>query len=195
MNDFRQVPTLLRNPMVSCLTFVSVAVFLTGCQTYSLKEVGQKAYLVNQYTGTVSVIENGSLSEVSEAGRTPKQVPSATTSQDFSLASVGNLTVHFSRKWREDSMFYIATVSPYEGTLKKVREGLAYRDAFIKIDFEDEDGFEIYSLRLPVSDMIRIIDYNQKAVSLVLKGHVSMSSATYLSIKSASVEWSGFPEN
>ena len=181
------------NPVLRLQLVLTVCSFvlLSGCQPYSMKDVGQKAYVLNGFTGSVSAIENGGLSELKAS---KLQVgPSPPTRETLRLPNLGDLTVVFSRKWKEEAMFYTAILSPYDGPLKTAREGFSAPNAAINIDFEDEDSFQIHSLRLPVSGMTRVVNSDGKAFQLVLKGQVPMSEAIYRSIRTASIGWSGFP--
>jgi hypothetical protein len=125
---------------------------------------------------------------------TPQEQGATEMSQEtFALANLGsNVKLVLKRKWRDGSMYYIATLSPYEDKVKEARESTLWSSAAINLDLEDQDGFAIHTLSLKVDEMRRIVDAQGTPTALTTKGNVALSASTYRSIKMASVGWSGF---
>lgn len=182
------------NPCLPPLMLLLTVVLLSGCNSFSLKESGAQMYRVNHITGSVSLIKDLRMMPVESYAALEKQSATKTSKENFALSNLGpNVNLEFQRKWREGAMYYIATLSRFEGKVKESRESSVWSAATINVDFEDNDAFLIYTLPLRVNAMTRIVNGSGEATALTIKGSIPLSADTYKSINGASVGWSGFP--
>jgi len=169
------------------------SLLLCGCDNYSFVDAGQKVYRVNKLTGSVSAVDGVHISDVTQVSNTDDGKGStAVTRNEITLPSLGNLRISFQRKWREGSMFYIANLTPFSGKLKAAREN---RGAIITLEFEDQDGFDVYSLPLIVDQMTQVVDEKNTPMQLEIKGNLPLSKAAYQSITGINAGWHGFPND
>ncbi len=175
--------------------------FLTGCdraerkETHELVNAGNGLfYRINKTSGEISLISGGQITKLDEWQPGKKGELKESYMIDWpekTLSQVGDLKLELKTTWREGKMFYNFRVSPYAGRIETERDKTTSFARF-NVNFYDSDGFEILTLPIKLSEMIRRVDDKGKATSMIIQANTTLTVKTYEAISTWSVGWAGF---
>lgn len=171
--------------------------FLASCDfpgsKFEIVRSGNQTYLLNKQTGDSKLIDGTTLVDMRSTEFSSPEVAKAKAWPAQKLPGVGQVSLAINTKYRDGTMLYVVTASPYEGSLAKAATQSS-GVADINFTLYDVDSFEIgQAVELPLSSGLRVIDDKGKPTAMRWAGSRGMSSATYREAAVVSFGWKNFP--
>jgi hypothetical protein len=181
--------------LVIATSFALVA--LNGCERHGSNELVNASngalYRINKDSGEVSLIEGTQIIKLQEddgakGGQAKNYVIAWPVLTNGILE---NVTLRLKTNWRKNRMFYIFDLGPYSDRLKAEQLNPSTSATF-HLNFYDSDGFQIFRLPIPLSQMSQINDDKGTIVALEVNTNILCPLETYETIKDWSTSWTGF---
>lgn len=181
------------------LTFTATSLtllLLVGCGDgkgiFEITRQGQDVYLLNKYTGTTWIVEDGALTEVKNS--TKAVIQSAKQWAPFKINPLKNTSFELKTKHIEGELLWIVRATPPDDELDAARKKTT---AEVTITFYDTDGFQIQgssgdAIVLGISQGRRIIDAEGKVVAIEWRGSLPIDPSRYRRLARLAMRWSGF---
>jgi hypothetical protein len=185
--------------MVKLFALLSLFFLLSACDLapYELKQSNSgEIIIVNKWTGNAQKVFGDKIVELDKITSDDKNkslVPRGFSDQEI---KIHNIKINLSTIFRNETIFYELKLkrtdidqnaenkeTGFEKTLKE------NRNKSIQINFSDSFGFIIKEIVVPLSNVIRIIDENEKISFYEAKGSVKLAYDDYKYIKDWTVSW------
>ena len=153
-------------------------------------------YRINKKTGEVSLVAGAQVTRLDEFRDQKSGSGKKSYVRDWpaqTVKSLGDISLRLKTTWRDGKLHYILSVSPYSSQLQKARE-TAFSGARFNVDFNDEHGFELFTLPIKISEMSEVVDDAGKAQSMRATGSTACSVETYEALAVSGIGWAGFPK-
>jgi len=183
----------MTTPFRSIAALALAGFALTGCdqkENWELVVSNGIVYRINKQSGEVSGIVGMELIKIGDAKASKPEQPTRNrtiTWPDREIAQLGNLKVKLKTTWRAGKLHYLCEVSPYAGHVEQSRN-----NGHLIARFYDLDGFELFTLNLPVSEMVRTITDSGETVSATVNSSTLCSQEIYDDLIRCSFGWGGF---
>lgn len=171
-----------------CFLLALIVVFLFSFK-YKMVSTDNNVYRINQITGDVKLIKGTRFVDIDKMSKRSGS-SQLRTMEEITLPK-NNLNCKLEILWRNDNLYYTFSASPYNGSLKKVREGSYYESINKGFDIQlyDENKFVIAHIPVKINDMTAIVDEQGKPAELQQKGKINMSYEDMKLIKDWSTTW------
>ena len=153
-------------------------------------------YRINKQTGEVSLIAGTQAAKVEET--TSSKSDSTETNHVVTWRAqqnkqLGDLKIEMKTNWRDGKLYYIFQVSPFAGRIdSELQKSPSYARFIVRL--YDRDGFELLTIPINLSDMVKKVDDTGKAASLDVNTTTTCSLETYSALSSWTVGWAGFQD-
>jgi hypothetical protein len=153
-------------------------------------------YRINKQTGDVSLIAGTQAAKVEETTSFKKddaQTNHVVVWPAQQNKQLGDLKITMKTNWRDGKLYYIFQVSPFAGRIEsELQKSPSYARFIVRL--YDQDGFELMTIPVSLSDMVKTVDDTGKAASLYVNTTVTCSFETYSALYSWGVGWAGFQD-
>jgi hypothetical protein len=173
----------------------SIVLLANGCEKLTSKHrivhAEGQTFLLEEKSGEVKLIQGAAIIPI-------KVVDGSATDARIwppqNLPNLGNVKLAIKTKYRDGSMLYAVSATPFKGTLEKAWIGsTAAISPTLLLDLMDKDQFRIgETISLSVSNATRIVDSKDVVMGLSWSGSQRMSVDAYQDATDPDVRWAGF---
>ena len=182
------------NPLVKVLSFLFIALFLSGCDSNQYQIVTAQdgsLYRFNKKTGELSVVMEGKKVAKKRENSQPLDKPS-----DWKeLRCPGkDLKVKLETVWRENKLCYRFSVMPYTSLARifeKKKQDYVYslmKPGFT-VELVDNNGFMIKDIKINLWSMTKVPLKEGAGEELVMNAQIDCTKDSYMSIGGYNVKW------
>lgn len=161
-------------------------------EKYSIYSKGSNIYRLNKFNGQLTLIDDTRLIPIDE----PKKLDELGLNKvkiwdKINISSLEGIDVNLMTNWRDGRLYYQFRVSPYSKKLKNIREGDLYSNMYksFSIKLQDENGFDLLTVPILISDMVGGTDDNNKIYVLSRNNNIECSYEKFKAIKNWDIEW------
>ncbi len=192
-NSFRSLFQLKCSYIFAICAFLLLLIllFLFLSFKYQLTSTDGNIYRINKITGDVQLIQGTRFVKIDSVGHASTLRLSKFRKLDEITIPKHNLKCNLDILWRNDDLYYNFNVSPYNDSLKRIREG-GYFESLNKgfnIELYDANGFVIAQIPVKISDMTGVVDDNNRPTELSMKGKTHLSYEDMKLLKNWSTTW------
>lgn len=173
------------------LVFLIFTILILLTFKYKLTATDNNVYRINQITGDVQLIKGSRFVHIDKISESDKLGLSKLTKLKEIVIPKHKIRCNLEVLWRDDQLYYNFTASPYDGKLKKIREGSYFEslNAGFKILLYDKDGFVLAEIPVKIDEMTGNIDGKGKTIELQEKGSIGLSYSDMKLINNWSSIW------
>ena len=147
---------------------------------------------LDRWTGKIVIVEGSTMSPVPEPSSSPLDslvgVSKTWPAQKIPVPADTALNVHVRSVWHAGKVFYNLTISPAKRLQGILRNSPRVDQEFTLI-FEDEGGFNLLEVEVPISVMHRVVNDKGDAVSYEANGSVSATRDLYRAVHGVEINW------
>jgi hypothetical protein len=147
-------------------------------------KIGENVLIIDRFLGKARIVEANGLS----ISVTDKGAIKGPAFQAISIPNI-NTKIEANIKWRDGKIYYQLKTDSFNEKVSKIYSN---RLAVFTLSLEDEDGFVVKDIRLPISSFTRTVDNNDKPIEISISGSEPFSMSDFSAIKRWNILWSGF---
>jgi len=170
--------------------FIIKSDFLTG--KFQIYSKNGELYRLNKINGQLSLINDTRLVAIDEPNKLKELGLNKLKEWDkVHIAQLDGLDFDLKTNWRSNKVYYQLQVSPYTKRLKNIRDGNDISSLYkaFTIKLQDENGFDILKITVPIGEMTGATDEKNKIYGLSKNDSVECNYDDFKAIKTWTVEW------
>ena len=164
-----------------------VVIYYFYLEKFDLVTQQNKTYRLNKITGEVIQIKESGLFKIANSKKDLYK-----TWEQKDIPQLDGINLLLSTNWRDGKLYYNFNVFPYSKRLKKIIENGDFIDKAqgFNISLQDEKGFNLIKIDIPLSKMTRMLGDTKGSVSgLVINDSIQCSYDDYADSKNWDIEW------